>query len=981
MGRTPVRVASRSGVGRDHPAHPSQLRLDPLADALAPAGHPRPDGVVRDAEEFGSLAAVEAAKDGEHDRLAVTLVLECHQTLEHVVCLHAMNERRRDVADHPRPAEELLVSQQRLLWTAGSHRIEPDPHGDPGGPRVRALDPNAAPPSLDDLLECRAADRIRVADLPLEPPRDAVHRVDDPAPLEIAPVGLHRSTSLVDCSTKVGGSASSVLRSFFADAAEELRIDVVEAAAPELEPVPGPQFRVFGEPGLFDARLRSGHEEALFAYLVRHAGHDVPSDRLAEMLWDSETKTQVRGQLAQLMTRIRDKCDPDRRRHFPPADKRRGTYRFELHGEHSDLDLFQKHVEDGTHLEGNGEHHGAAIAYGLALGLFAGKDDLAYLSSFPRVYAEYGGVIRERSLILARSLAIRIELEGDYEGSIDQAMRFLAAEPANERAGILAATALIGARRPRDEALKVLQDCNLDVRRATGAPPSEAFRDFQTRVQGTWEPKSPTRGKNVPGPPTATTAYPFPENPGTLDARLRSPELDLPRSARVRGALEALASWALSDDILRLFDTWPRAMRRPAPGTYRDVFADMVRQTEHWNFRRHLTERWAQVIAERSDEYATLTLTSAAALGMREPTIPFGVRYDAGVSLGGARLAPYCRTRWLDEIVARKESEIGTVCYATSFRPIDDPAELAHTGSYAPGAEWEFDLMHAAACSVDCFGPCHVEDIEDVVDEKPEGDLAEQRVWAAWKRIRRYAVGDAVPAWGLAAPSAAPLEHRPRTPDTLRFCYEHLTREKLLRNSASIVLVTSAIYVPYQQIEALRVLALPYDLTVETIAFPREWNAPAAASQSTQNLHDVGNYLQEIRSALQACKRLADDFPEGELARRLRRCCRVRRRCSATVSTRARATRAPASTICSTSGAPAMRCARSLRPKAATGRRTRRCSSGSSCVHSFSERWDFRRGGERLDIGDDGSGSTPRRSRLRRRARPRFGDHTERRAV
>lgn len=64
------------------------------------------------------------------------------------------------------------------------------------------------------------------------------------------------------------------------------------------------------------------------------------------------------------------------------------------------------------------------------------------------------------------------------------------------------------------------------------------------------------------------------------------------------------------------------------------------------------------------------------------------------------------------------------------------------------------------------------------------------------------------------------------------------------------MIVTSQIYVPYQQLEAARILGMQYGHSVETIGFPREW------SGNMSGLQTAANYLQEIRSVLQSMKKL-----------------------------------------------------------------------------------------------------------------------------
>ena len=62
-------------------------------------------------------------------------------------------------------------------------------------------------------------------------------------------------------------------------------------------------------------------------------------------------------------------------------------------------------------------------------------------------------------------------------------------------------------------------------------------------------------------------------------------------------------------------------------------------------------------------------------------------------------------------------------------------------------------------------------------------------------------------------------------------------------------MVTSQIYVPYQQMEAISNLAIPNNIYVETVGFPTEWNV------NQQGMMRTENYLQEIRSTIQAINR------------------------------------------------------------------------------------------------------------------------------
>jgi len=74
---------------------------------------------------------------------------------------------------------------------------------------------------------------------------------------------------------------------------------------------------------------------------------------------------------------------------------------------------------------------------------------------------------------------------------------------------------------------------------------------------------------------------------------------------------------------------------------------------------------------------------------------------------------------------------------------------------------------------------------------------------------------------------------------------------------SSLLLITSQIYVPYQQLEALRIVALKHNVVIETVGFPLEW------SGNLQGMTGPNNYLQEIRSTIQSANRFFSVFPKG----------------------------------------------------------------------------------------------------------------------
>jgi hypothetical protein len=345
----------------------------------------------------------------------------------------------------------------------------------------------------------------------------------------------------------------------------------------------------------------------------------------------------------------------------------------------------------------------------------------------------------------------------------------------------------------------------------------------------------------------ALGAWPLPVKKHAIDARISSPPIT--ENERGLKTLAQLRDWVTSDEMVHLLSHWKITL----PANDHRFFRNLASATEDWNLRRDLLERWIQAREAHKD----IVIDSAARLGVREATSPLHTSYELAIALGGARMAPKLRMLYLEKMVSEWRIQFRAVAHATSFRPIDEDNERQYT-AYAPPeqAQTEFDLMHHAAMAA----PHLYGDASRFLDveKSPEG-----RPWAESYLVRKYEGRSGGPlAYGLAADSSAPKAHRPRTPDTLKFVYDKIGRECELKPGSRILLVTSMIYVPYQQIEALRVLALPHELDVETVGFPRTWSSKSQISDQVQNLHEAGNYLQEIRSALQACARL-EKYQEG----------------------------------------------------------------------------------------------------------------------
>lgn len=116
----------------------------------------------------------------------------------------------------------------------------------------------------------------------------------------------------------------------------------------------------------------------------------------------------------------------------------------------------------------------------------------------------------------------------------------------------------------------------------------------------------------------------------------------------------------------------------------------------------------------------------------------------------------------------------------------------------------------------------------------------------AWS-VNTYQDSNGLTIRVAAAPSSDPRVRRANTPDTYEWFASTLAN---LQPQQSLLIVTTPIYVPAQHAAALRMLALPYGVDIETVGVDSD-DAPSLKQVFT-SIH----YLQEIRSTIRALKDL-----------------------------------------------------------------------------------------------------------------------------
>lgn len=270
-----------------------------------------------------------------------------------------------------------------------------------------------------------------------------------------------------------------------------------------------------------------------------------------------------------------------------------------------------------------------------------------------------------------------------------------------------------------------------------------------------------------------------------------------------------------------------------------------------WDYRRRQREakdsgtgeaaRWLINNAAVSVEKEVIVLHNSEKLGLRGTAEPLLRQYDYIIALGGARMSCLFRPQWVWELIQREGYSPRAVVMLSGMRPVSDSERVA-TDTYAPGAATEFDLINAGAEKV--FG------LEMEYTEERYHSSNPNNSWA----IRRYETSKYLfPILSVSGPSSQPEIRRANSADTFRFFSE---KQQILPESR-VLLVTSQIYVPYQQLEAIRTWAIPNNVYIETVGFPVEWN-----DTKQQGMMTAANYLQEIRSTIQAVNRYLDSVNE-----------------------------------------------------------------------------------------------------------------------
>ena len=250
-----------------------------------------------------------------------------------------------------------------------------------------------------------------------------------------------------------------------------------------------------------------------------------------------------------------------------------------------------------------------------------------------------------------------------------------------------------------------------------------------------------------------------------------------------------------------------------------------------WDFRRGVERLDASTVA-LAHEKQKVILEAAADLGLTITVPPKRKSYDYILVLGGVALSCKLRTDYAAEIVQQNGVTTSAVVLLGALRRIPEN-ERAVADSFAPGSESEFDMLNAAAEAAFRLNEGYVDSAAEATNEN----------LAAIVRCYNRSVPPAI--MSLCAPSSDPAR-RANTEDT----YEFLADVVRLQANQSVLICTSQIYNPFHLMGAMRMLALPYDVSVEVVGFPLERAGGSGA------LRGINNLLQEVRSGTLAAVKL-----------------------------------------------------------------------------------------------------------------------------
>lgn len=304
--------------------------------------------------------------------------------------------------------------------------------------------------------------------------------------------------------------------------------------------------------------------------------------------------------------------------------------------------------------------------------------------------------------------------------------------------------------------------------------------------------------------------------------------------------MKKMDEWIHSGALCRILDSFNTGI--PNGLDTKESIEWLLKFSDEWDYRKkqqtamdqttNEAARWLIKDSGITEQQAKAVMEGIADLALVGVDTPIYREYDYIVALGGARLSCLLRPRYAKKVWEQFCIKPKAIMMLSGARPIAE-SERSVTDTYAKGAKTEFDLI--------CKG---AEQSFGVVEYEEERHL-DDNINLSWA-VRTY--NNDCPVIALEGPSTEPDKRRANSADTYKFFVDKFH----VPEGAKVLLITSQIYVPYQQLEAIRTLSIPYNIVTETIGFPNDW------SGQMQGMQQPSNYLQEIRSTIQAMNRIVN---------------------------------------------------------------------------------------------------------------------------
>ena len=263
--------------------------------------------------------------------------------------------------------------------------------------------------------------------------------------------------------------------------------------------------------------------------------------------------------------------------------------------------------------------------------------------------------------------------------------------------------------------------------------------------------------------------------------------------------------------------------------------------TERWDTRRGRERNLAEEL-ELKPGQEELIVDASNALGLRGDPPKYD-RYDHMLMLGGLVRACVARPSYAAHLIREGEITAGEVTTLGAHRPfVGNEFEQAEQLGWGALTE-EYEALDAGTRRAFELGE----------PEREEGERTAD-VGGTWG-VKHYRTADGLPVRVVAAPSSEPAVRRADTADSYTFFAEYVAK---LAPGERLLLISTAIYVLPQHVAALRILALPYGVEVDTIG-----GKPTNRPKLPLSHYSATKYLLEVRSTVRALRRLVPLLDTG----------------------------------------------------------------------------------------------------------------------